>query len=40
MLFSLGRHSFGVWSEGDSACLLAMNIRIMNPPYFLLVLIS
>lgn len=42
MLFSLGRHSFGVWSEGDSAGLrcVAMNVRIMNPPYFLLVLIS
>jgi hypothetical protein len=33
MFFSFKRHSFGVWSEGDSAGLRcgAMNARIMNP---------
>lgn len=33
MLSSLKRHSFSVWSEGDSAGLrcVAMNARIMNP---------
>jgi hypothetical protein len=38
----LKRHSFGVWSEGDSAGLwcVAMNTRIMNPPYLSLALIS
>jgi hypothetical protein len=42
MFFSLKRHSFGVWSEGDSAGLwcVAMNARIMNPPYLSLALIS
>lgn len=42
MFFSLKRHSFGVWSEGDSTGLqcVPVNARIMNPPCLALVLIS
>jgi hypothetical protein len=42
MFFSLERHSFDARSEGDSAGLwcVAMNAKIMNPPWLSLALIS